>query len=209
MTDMGLTVRDALKVDLESLVTIHVSAFPGFFLTKMGRRFLKQYYYGYLEMGETLLVAVDSENKIVGFVAGLKDSEGYYRYMKKYWYRFIFPVTLAMLNFDLLVTCSQRILTIFRSNKINEEMSVPVGFHELTSIAVSPTARQVGAGKLLMGAYLDAVKTVPDIKGVFLTTDSKENANVRQFYKSMGFQVKGDFVQGGKRKMSAYALKFN
>ena len=63
--------------------------------------------------------------------------------------------------------------------------------------------------KVIIFAYLDAVKTVPDIKGVFLTTDFKENANVRLFYKSMGFKVKGDFVQGGKRKMSAYFLKFN
>ena len=206
---MGLTVRNAMNADLESLVSIHISAFPGFFLTNMGRRFLKQYYYGYLEMDETLLVAVDNTDKIVGFVAGLKDSEGYYLHMKKRWYRFIIPVALAMLNFDLLSTCTQRILTILRSNKVNEEMHVPVGFHELTSIAVSPAARQVGAGKSLMGAYLESVKTIAGIKGVFLTTDSKENANVQQFYKSMGFRVIAEFVQGEKRKMSAYSLNFN
>jgi len=206
---MELTVRDAQKADLEALVMIHISAFSGFFLTKMGRRFLKQYYCGYLEMEESLLVAVDSANKIVGFVAGLKDSENYYRHMKKCWYRFILPVAHAMLNFDLLVTCSQRILAIFRSNKVNEEMRIPAGFHELTSIAVSPGARQVGAGKMLMGAYLDAVKAVAGSKGVFLTTDSKENENVLQFYKSMGFHITGEFVQGGKRKMIVYSLNFN
>ena len=209
MNDQSINIRRADVGDLDSVVEVHIMSFPDFFLTKMGRRFLKQYYYGYLEMKETLLVAVDSDNKIVGFVAGLKDSEDYYRYMKKYWYRFIIPVALGMLNFNLLATCLQRILTIFRSNKINEEMCIPADFHELTSIAVSPTARQMGAGKLLMDAYLAAVKTVAGIKGVFLTTDSKENANVHQFYKSMGFHVTGEFVQGGKRIMSAYSLKFN
>ena len=105
MTDMEPTIRRAVNVDLESIVKIHISAFPGFFLTKMGERFLKLYYYGYLEREETLLVAINSSNDLIGFVAGLKDSEGYYRYLKKHWYKFVFPVTLAMLNLSLFFTC--------------------------------------------------------------------------------------------------------
>lgn len=207
-SEMGIIVRRALEADLESLVAIHIDAFPGFFLTKMGRVFLKRYYYGYLEMQETLLVAVGGDNRVIGFVAGLKDSEGYYLNMKKHCYRFVFPVILAAVNFDLLVTVIRRILSILRSNKVNEEQCAPDGFHELTSIAVLPVFRKVGAGKLLMLTYLDAIKAVEGTKGVFLTTDSDKNASVIRFYKSMGFQAIGEFAQGSKRIMRAYSLEF-
>jgi ribosomal protein S18 acetylase RimI-like enzyme len=206
---MKVDLRDADVGDLEAIVRIHHNAFPHFFLTKMGKQFLMQYYRGYLDKKEVLLIAVDVDNKIVGFVAGLKDSEDYYRYLKKIWYRFFPPVVLALLNVELFVTAIQRIYAIFRSNKVNEKAHVPEGFHELTSIGVSPEVRQYGVGKLLMNTYLDAVKSLPGVKGVYLTTDFEDNEHVHRFYKSMGFQMTGKFMQNSKRQMSAYILILN
>lgn len=206
---MKPTVRSAVTADLGSVAKIHVDAFPGFFLAKMGRYFLEQYYGAYLDKNETLIVAVGMDNKVIGFVAGLRDSEDFYFFLKKRWYRFIFPVAMAILNVNLLVTCLERISTIFRSNKINEGVDVPGGFHELTSIAVSPSARETGAGRILLQAYTDALKSVAGVKGVYLTTDYDENESVHRFYQSFGFDDAGEFTQGRERKMTAYTLQFN
>lgn len=203
---MNVTIRKANKADLGAIAELHINAFPGFFLTKLGSSFLKLYYGAYEENGEPLIVAVNSNASIVGFVAGLHDSVSFYRFLKRHWYRFFFPVIGALLNPRLVSVCLTRIVSIFRFDKVNKQISIPKGFHELSSIAVSPAAQHSGVGRLLVGAFLETIKSENGDNGVFLTTDFTENDKVHRFYESMGFNSVGEFVQGKGRKMTAYSL---
>ena len=76
------SIRNARKEDLSLISEIHIEAFPNFFLSNLGCRFLKIYYKEYLMRNEFLFVATDSNDKPVGFIAGLSDSKGFYQALK-------------------------------------------------------------------------------------------------------------------------------
>lgn len=201
-----VSTRIANKSDISQIVSIHIEAFPGFFLTRMGPRFLSQYYNGYLERCETLIIASVDGGKVVGFVAGLKNSGEYYRFLKKHWYRFVFPILGALLDLDLVRRCSARVFSVLKNNQVNRTMSPPGGYHELTSIAVSPSTGPAGTGRALMASYIDQVLLDKRAFGVFLTTDADDNERVNRFYKTLGFNEFGEFSHELDRTMRAYTL---
>ena len=77
-------VREASKLDIREVVEVHVKGFPGFYLTKMGRRFLRQYYKTILNCESSIcLVAIDERKKICGLAFGFKEAESVYRRLRK------------------------------------------------------------------------------------------------------------------------------
>ena len=69
---------------IEQVAAIHMETFQGFFLTFMGKGFLKQMYRSYCTHEESgLLGAFDEENHLVGFLAYSADLSGLYKYMIK------------------------------------------------------------------------------------------------------------------------------
>ena len=69
---------------VETVVQIHLDTFQGFFLTFMGRGFLRQLYRSYCEHDASgLLGAFDKEDHLVGFLAYSSQLSGLYKYMIK------------------------------------------------------------------------------------------------------------------------------
>ena len=62
--------REATKSDLNQIVTTHTECFQKYFLTSMGKEFLKRYYEAYLDEKAPFVVAVDDNGDIVGFCMG-------------------------------------------------------------------------------------------------------------------------------------------
>ena len=65
------------KNEINALVIIHTSAFADFFLTKLGKRFLRVYYSSVLSHPEGILLGCYDENRLIGFCAATINSNGF------------------------------------------------------------------------------------------------------------------------------------
>src|SRR5438270_10763629 len=72
-----MNVRPMRREDLDAVVAIHLAAFPNFFLTFLGPRFLRVFYGAVMRDGIALVATVD--DRVAGFVAGMLDSKSFYR----------------------------------------------------------------------------------------------------------------------------------
>jgi len=87
------TVRLATEADLPQVIEVHLMAFPGFFLTRMGRPFLALLYRGFMQSASgVFLVACNDDEAaapIVGFVAGTLQPQSFFRrLLSSQWFRF-------------------------------------------------------------------------------------------------------------------------
>ena len=72
--------RSIQKQEYDSLVSIHLYTFKGFFLTSLGKEFLSSYYRACLNSPKILGVcAVDKEDQIVAFGIGTCLSKGFHK----------------------------------------------------------------------------------------------------------------------------------
>lgn len=62
-------VKSDEKKIIDEIVTIHLNTFTGFFLTFMGRGFLRQMYQSYCDHEESGLLVAEGDGKTVGFLA--------------------------------------------------------------------------------------------------------------------------------------------
>ena len=62
-----------------SMADLHVSAFPGFFLTSLGKPFLRRLYAGFMKQPQGLCLVAEDAGVIVGFVVGTVDPSGFFR----------------------------------------------------------------------------------------------------------------------------------
>lgn len=54
---------------VEQIVAIHLSSFPGFFLTFLGKGFLKYLYKGFILHPDSGILVAKEESHVVGFLA--------------------------------------------------------------------------------------------------------------------------------------------
>jgi len=83
-------IRSAKEKDIEQIVSVHMRAFEGFFLTLMGREFLEELYRSFaVEEDGTCIVAV-AQDRVVGFAAGTLYPERFFRKLRrKHWHTFL------------------------------------------------------------------------------------------------------------------------
>ena len=75
--------------DAREIAKLHTQAFPGFFLTQLGDRFLTGYYKCVEAYpGGILLVARNKDSTAAGFAAGFLDPPAFYRFLRSRGARF-------------------------------------------------------------------------------------------------------------------------
>lgn len=204
---MNIKMRNAREDDVNAVVDVHVRAFPDFFMTNLGSRFIREYYRFYLDSKHHFLVATNDRDEILGFVVGSDRPCLLYADMKRQFTKFIIPLMMSSLNLRLGRKILVKVFRFFLHDTVNNEIKRLNGFSELTSIAVEPSCQGVSVGNKLLASYLENARGNPDLKGVFLTTDDKDNEKVINFYKSSGFNVYSTFSQSASRSM--VALRYN
>ena len=194
-------ISNSEKEAINDIVSIHLDTFQGFFLTFMGRGFLKLMYRSYVEYNDSgVLVAFDDE-KTIGFLAYSGDLSGLYKYMIK---KRLIPFAWYSLGaFFRKPTIFMRLVRAFLKP---EETKRKEKYVELASIGVAPDIKSKGIGSLL----IDALKSKVDFNKyayITLETDALNNEGANHFYKKNGFVKVREFETNEGRKMFEYRYK--
>lgn len=179
--------------DLPEVARIHTAAFPGFFLARMGHRFLNVYYKAVLEFPASVALVAENEatKELMGFAVGFTDPKGFYAFFSARSRRLRPVIVLAALRSPTLIA---QILRNRRRVAAQAE-SFSNCAAELSSIAVDAGER--GIGSALLQAFLIAVKS-KGVPTVTLTTDAENNDQTRRFYESRGFVIDGHELRSGR-----------
>ena len=186
------------KENAAEIAEIHILAFPGFFLTDLGKDVLRVFYAALIQDDSTIVGGIKNNKEFVGFFVASTSPVGLYvRIFKKHFFKFFLPLTISFLkNISLL----RRIITSFTASKA---FDVPKAYSaSLLSICVSPTSSGKGIGKMLLGK-LENDLVLQGQNGYYLTTDKENNEATNHFYLNNGFLLHDVFMQG-KRIMNIY-----
>ena len=192
-----ITIYKATQQDVEAIVRIHLDAFKNFFLSSLGKKFLKLYYFSFIKSKRSVIYCAKEDNILIGFSACSYQSKGFNKNLIKenvfrYGYEF----------FRLLLTRPSSLLRLMRNMNKNSNtirLQDDGNYAELYSIAVSPTCQGKGIGRLLL------LKTENDIQCynqlISLTTDYYNNEKTISFYHSLGYKDFYDFITYPNRRM--------
>lgn len=194
-----MKITDANKEHVPAIVDIHMKTFTGFFLTFLGRGFLKCLYEGFiLHEFSNLIIAVNENNKVIGFAAYSEDLSALYKYLIKK-KLFIF----AWFGLCAFVRKPPVIMRLFRAFSYSEKSKRNEKYAELSSIGVLPDAKQHGVGT----AMISEIKNRVDYNKfayLKLETDADNNDGVNRFYTNNGFELYCSYVTKEGRKMNEY-----
>ncbi len=204
MSDMQVRIRAMEESDKKEVAKVHMKSFKGFFLTVLGTRFLETLYsYFVMDKSGIAYIAVDSNDRVIGFVAGSLEPEGFYtRALKTKLFSFCIASISPILKKPGIIL---RLLRAFNKPGESRELA---GYSELMSIGVLPEAIGTGVGRLLEETFCQHV-TKYEGKYVTLTTDKLGNDHVNNFYISCGYHIMNEFITKEKREMYRYLKEIN
>lgn len=193
-----MEVRQATENDIEAIITIHIDAFQGFFLTLLGRRFLKNLYMAFLKREYGILrVAITAKGEVVGFSAGTSLPQSFFSQLRKeQWISFLLKALPSLLKKPKIVIKKLYFALFYKGDKPTTLSNVSL----LSSIAVSPNMAGQSIGKSLITDFEAQVKSAGS-KALYLTTDKVGNDKVVFFYEKVGYQVECEFKQPSGREM--------
>ncbi len=202
----AVLVRPAASADLERIVAVHASAFPGFFLTALGPAFLRAYYRAVLDFDAGCMLVAELEGRVDGFVAGFADPRRFYAVFRRKPLEFA-PAVLAGLLCRpwLLGRIVARVGSVLHRGRDERQDPATGAACELSSLAVDPRARRRGIGQKLVAAFVAEARG-RGLDVVRLTTDARGNDPVNAFYASLGFQLASCGAGGHARPMNEYEL---
>lgn len=191
-----MNIRKATLNDVNAIVEIHLDAFKGFFLTSLGKAFLRFYYSCFIKNKETVTMVAEESNVIYGFSASSKFSKGFNsRLIKSNLFAF------GLLSLKMLFSRPCSLLRLVRNlTKKGEGVNDNEDYAELYSIGVSKIAQGKGVGKKLLAAS-ELVMKEEGVVYVSLTTDYDNNNKAVGFYNSMGYKTLYEFITYPNRKM--------
>lgn len=196
-----MNIRKAEQKDIESIVVIHCDAFKGFFLTSLGKDFLRFYYSKFVASDETVALVAEEED-ILGFSAATKVCKGFNsRLIKQNIFSF------GMLSLKLVFTNPGALLRLVKNlTKKGDDVQDDEEYAELYSIGVDSKQQGKGIGKKLLYKTEEILKE-SGVERVSLTTDYENNENTVGFYRSMGYETLYEFVTYPNRKMYRFIKK--
>lgn len=187
--------------DVAAVAALHLEAFPGFFLTSLGKSFLEELYSGFLSHPSGMLLVAKVDGIVVGFVAGTTKPELFFRTLRRRrGWAFVSSAMPSLVKNPLPVI--KKLLHAFRFGG-GETPDVHPGSALLSSIGVAPSRRGSGFADAMITAFENAAKA-QGAYAVYLTTDVDHNERVNAFYRKHGYVVTARFLQGRGRTMFRY-----
>lgn len=194
-------VKSDEKKIIDEIVTIHLNTFTGFFLTFMGRGFLRQMYQSYCDHEESGLLVAEGDGKTVGFLAYSSDFSGLYKFMIK-----TRLVQFGWYSMGAFFRRPSAFLHIIKAFLKPSEVKRKEKYVELSSIGVDPNVKSKGVGSKL----IEKLKKLVDFEEyayITLETDAVNNEGAIHFYEKNGFIRQRMFVTDEGRKMYEYRFE--
>lgn len=203
LTNSPICISTLAWQDIRIVVALHRRAFPNFFLTFLGPRFLREFYISFLmDSAGIAFVARDHSETILGVVVGPVDPRNYFRRLLwRRWWAFCLASMLAVVQRPNIVPRLWRALR-YRG----EQPSGPVRAL-LSSIAVAPEVQGKHVGRHLIKAWI-AEAHRRGAFGAYLTTDAEGNDVVNRFYQKLGWQLEATYITQEGRRMNRYIFDF-
>ncbi|WP_161979001.1 GNAT family N-acetyltransferase [Streptococcus sp. S784/96/1] len=183
---------------INQIVEIHMETFEGFFLTFLGKGFLKTLYRGFLEHPDSdLIVAVDNSEPI-GFLAYSKKLSSFYKWLIRH--RLLQFAWYSLLAVFRKPKAFLRLLRAFTYPSTSKTDSC---FVELSSIGIRKTSKSKGLGSMLIQTLVDKFRD-SEFEYIKLETDAVENELANYFYQKNGFELYHTYETPEGRKMNEY-----
>ena len=174
---LDATVSPLVASDIDEVVALHLKAFPNFFLSFLGPRFLKEFYMSFVVDPQGIgFVARDPAERIIGAVVGPADP---FRYFQKLLIRRWWAFCLASVG--AVVRKPSSASRLFQAFFYRGDATSGPTRSLLSSVAVAPGAQRRGVGKELVERWVEEIRR-RGISGCYLTTDADENAVDNGFY---------------------------
>jgi colanic acid biosynthesis glycosyl transferase WcaI len=195
-----MIVTRATLDDVSGIVVAHREAFPDFFLTLLGERFLRRFYSAMVRDPDALAFVGKIEGRIGGFAVGTLEPRAFFR---KLLFReglgFCLDATRALLRRPYFV--GRRLLRGLTYR--GEAPALQEGAALVSSIAVLPAASGTGLASAMLVAFCDeAARRGSSV--VYLLTDRDYNPAANRFYIKAGFSLETEIVRSGQRPMNRY-----
>ncbi|QCX29043.1 GNAT family N-acetyltransferase [Nocardioides jishulii] len=184
--------------DVPACASLHQRAFPSFFLSQLGPRFLREFYRGFLGDPEAVaLVAEDGSGGIAGVVVGTHAPAGFFsRLLKR---RF---VGFALASLLAVVRRPSSLPRLLRAVSYRGQVPIEVRGALLSSICVDPDGQGSGFGTQLIRAF---EREVDRQSGhAYLVTDRSDNEAANAFYQRNGWTLAGAYTTAEGRAMNCY-----
>lgn len=195
-----MKLRFADERDIDAVASVHLAAFPGFFLTSLGRKFLSEMYRGFLNHPSGIFLVAEGEGKVIGFAAGTSEPSSFFTELRrKRFISFLLCAFPALLRNPSTVLQKLIKAVFYRGDK-------PAGLEGgalLSSIGVRPDVLGKSIGQKLLNGFEREV-LLRGREFVYLTTDKVGNDRVNAFYKKNGYFVESSFSQHAGRTMLRY-----
>lgn len=184
---------------ISAVVAIHLSSFPGFFLSFLGHRFLSLFYSGISAAPEGIaFVYLNDVGVPVGFVVGTSNPGGFYsRLLKRDWLKFALVSIVPVLKKPTVIWRIARAVSHPSANPNDDAVA------GIFSVGVLPEAQGKGKGAELVRAFLCEARD-RGCERVFLTTDRDNNEATNKFYGKLGFKIERQYVTPEGRRMNEY-----
>lgn len=186
------------KSMIDEVVDIHIMTFKGFFLTFMGRKFLRQMYQAYVIHETSDIIVSIEDNKVIGFLAYSADLSGLYKYMIKN-----YLIQFSWYSMGAFFRNPSVFMRLIRAFLKPSEAKRKEEYIELSSIGVHPDKKLKGIGSELID-YLKNNIDFNKYEYITLETDAVDNIVANQFYKKNGFILIREFETYEGRKMNEY-----
>ena len=186
--------------DLADIARLHREVFPGFFLTKLGDKFLRELYMGFLVQSSGILFVAKDGIELVGFVAGAAEPDVFFSGLRRRrWASFLIKAIPAAMKSPLLV-CRKLYAAMFYKG---DAPLASKSWALLSSLGVSTHYRGTAVAELLLASF-EAEAMKAHASHVYLMTDSSGNERVQAFYSKNNYMVESCFLQHGCRPMYRY-----
>lgn len=198
-----LTLRkiglDIQRTDIAAFAEIHKAAFPRSLTTRLGDRFLLDYYSRVLDSPIGIAFLAERDGEALGFAVGFVDPTTYYSAMRRKKWEVARSMAKGLLRRPWLV---RAVVTNFLWAGKTEHGGTETC--ELASISVLPKTSGSGLGQALLDVFVAGAARVGATR-ISLTTDAVNNGRVCRFYEKYGF-VKGGCIKGRTRPMVQYTM---
>ncbi len=190
-----IEARPLRSESVERAVEIHLAAFPGFFLAKLGPRVLRIFYREFAQRpDEVVAIEAHQNGEVVGVAVGpCRPGEFFATFIRRR------RLALATGSVMFMLRHPTSIPRIFRAVRYRGEGNTGRGAL-LSSIAVDPARHGQGIGRILLDSWWRGVQDC-GIEDARLTTDLRENEAAVAFYQKLGWTSSGVFVTPEGREM--------